>query len=43
VDATGDWHQYKTFDLGTVEISKAGEYAVIVRPAAGSDHDLMYF
>ncbi len=43
VEATGDWYQYRTFDLGTVKISEAGPYAVSVRPAAASDHNLMYF
>jgi alpha-L-fucosidase len=39
---TGDWYEYKTFDLGTVKVDKAGEYVVTVRPAAASDHNLMY-
>lgn len=43
VQATGEWYQYKSFDLGTVEITKAGEYRVSVRPAAAFDHNLMYF
>ena len=43
VEPTGDWYQYKTFDLGVVKIAKAGEYKVAIRPAAASDHYLMYF
>jgi alpha-L-fucosidase len=43
VEATGDWYEYRTFDLGSVNLSKAGEYAVSVRPATASDHNLMYF
>jgi alpha-L-fucosidase len=43
VKATGDWYEYRTFDLGSVNLSKAGEYAVSVRPATASDHNLMYF
>jgi len=43
VEPTGDWYQYKTFDLGVVKINKAGEYKVAIRPAAASDHYLMYF
>ena len=43
VGATGEGYQYKTFDLGHVEIPKAGEYAVSIRPAEDSDRYLMYF
>ena len=43
VEPTGDWFQYEKFDLGTVQISKAGEYTVNIRPAVVSDHNLMYF
>ena len=43
VEPTGDGFQYKHFDLGTVQISKAGEYTVNIRPATVSDHNLMYF
>lgn len=43
VQPTGEWYQYKTFALGTVKLSKAGEVPVIIRPAASYDHNLMYF
>jgi alpha-L-fucosidase len=43
VEPTGDWYEYKTFDLGTVKVPKAAEYIVSIRPAAASDHNLMYF
>jgi alpha-L-fucosidase len=43
VEPTGDWYQYKTFDLGRAKISQAGAYTVNIRPAAASDHNLMYF
>jgi alpha-L-fucosidase len=43
VERTGDWYSYRTFELGTVSIAKAGEYAVSIRPAADSDRNLMYF
>ena len=43
VQSTGDWYQYKSFDLGTVNIPKAGPYTLNVRPAAQSAHNLMYF
>jgi alpha-L-fucosidase len=43
VGATGEGYQYKTFDLGSVEIPKAGEYTVTIRPAEDSNQYLMYF
>lgn len=43
VEPTGDWYQYRTFDLGTLKIPKAGECTVTIRPAADSGHNLMYF
>ncbi len=43
VETTDDWYQYKTFDVGNVNLKNAGEYAVSVRPVAESDHSLMYF
>ena len=43
VAATGEGYQYKNYDLGYVDISKPGEYAVSVRPVDDSDRNLMYF
>jgi alpha-L-fucosidase len=43
VERTGDWYQYRTFDLGRLKISKVGDYTVSVRPAAATAHNLMYF
>jgi alpha-L-fucosidase len=43
VGATGEGYQYKTFDLGYVQIPKAGEYTLSIRPAEDSDQYLMYF
>lgn len=43
VVTTGEWYTYKTFEIGTVNVAKAGEYEVTIRPAAESDHYLMYF
>jgi alpha-L-fucosidase len=43
VETTGDWYQYKSFDLGAVKLARAGPYTVTIRPAAASDHYLMYF
>ena len=39
---TGEWYEYKTFELGTVNMPKVGEYVVSIWPAAASDHNLMY-
>jgi len=43
VTATGEGYRYKTFDLGYLEIPKAGQYTVSIRPAADADRYLMYF
>ena len=43
VEPTGEWYEYKTFPLGTVKLAQAGECIVSLRPAAASDHNLMYF
>jgi alpha-L-fucosidase len=43
VEPTDGWFQYRGFDLGTVSIPRAGEYTVSIRPAAESEHSLMYF
>ena len=43
VQPTGEWFQYRTFELGEVQIPTAGQYTVSIRPAAGSDRNLMYF
>jgi alpha-L-fucosidase len=43
VEETGDGYQYKTFDLGTVELAKAGPYTVQVKPAVESGRNLMFF
>jgi hypothetical protein len=43
VEPTGNWFQYKKFELGTVNIPKAGEYTVKMSPVGTYDHDLMYF
>ena len=43
VQATGEWYSYKSFEVGTVNMAKAGQYDVTIRPAADSDHYLMYF
>jgi alpha-L-fucosidase len=43
VAATGEGYQYKTFDLGYLDIPKTGQYTVSIRPEADADRYLMYF
>jgi alpha-L-fucosidase len=43
VNATGEGYAYRSFDVGSVKLAKAGEYTVTIRPAAASDQYLMYF
>ena len=42
VEATGDWYEYRDFDLGEVEIGGAGRRTVTVKPSAELGHYLMY-
>ncbi len=43
VVATGDWYQYKEFELGTVTLAERGPVKVVIRPAEAVRQDLMYF
>jgi alpha-L-fucosidase len=43
IGATGEGYEYKSFDLGYVQLRQAGEYTVSIRPAEDSDRNLMYF
>jgi alpha-L-fucosidase len=43
VEATGDWYQYKVFDLGRVTLAKSGPLKVMIRPAEAGKENLMYF
>jgi alpha-L-fucosidase len=43
VQDTGDWYDYQTFSIGTVELPEAGRYTLTIRPANSSEADLMYF
>ena len=43
VAETGEGYQYKTFDLGSIKLAKAGSYTVQIKPAAESGHNLMFF
>ena len=43
VQPTGASYEYKTVSLGTIQIEQTGPCQLVVRPAKGLDHDLMYF
>lgn len=43
VTPTGEAYHYKTFDLGDLDIRKAGSYVLEMKPAAEYGHNLMYF
>ena len=43
VQATGDWYQYKAYELGMVTLPRRGPLKVILRPAAAGKENLMYF
>jgi alpha-L-fucosidase len=36
-------YQYRTFNIGTVDLSEAAEYKLTIRPASTVGHNLMYF
>jgi hypothetical protein len=42
VQATGNWYQYSTFDIGTITFPKAGQYKLELKPAESYNHYLMY-
>jgi alpha-L-fucosidase len=42
VQPTGDWYQYKTFDIGVIAFPKAGQYKLQLKPVQSYSHDLMY-
>jgi alpha-L-fucosidase len=39
---TGDWYQYRSFDVGSIELPAAGEYELTIRPESVYQHYLMY-
>jgi alpha-L-fucosidase len=43
VQTTGDWYQYRTFDLGTVTLQPKGLLAVSMHPTEAGRENLMYF
>jgi alpha-L-fucosidase len=36
-------YHYQAFNIGTVDLSEAGEYKLTIRPASALGHNLMYF
>ena len=42
VEATGDWYQYRDFQLGTVILAKTGPLKVAIRPAEAGREPLMF-
>ena len=43
VEDTGDWYEYREFDIGAFDVAEAGEHTLTIRPETASDHYLMYF
>jgi alpha-L-fucosidase len=43
VEDTGEDFNYKTFDLGTISLPRAGPITVRIQPAESYEHDLMQF
>ena len=43
VQGTGDWYEYKSSEIGAIELPEPGRYEVTIRPAAAAEEDLMYF
>ncbi len=43
VAATGDWYEYKSFDVGLVTLPKKGALRVAIHPAEAGKDNLMYF
>jgi alpha-L-fucosidase len=42
VHPTGDWYVYRSFDVGAVSFSKAGEFTVTLRPSQPLAHNLIH-
>ncbi len=42
-ESTGDWYDYKIFNIGKFQFDKPGNYTLTVRPKSGMEHYLMYF
>ena len=43
VENTGDWYEYKTFTIGTVNLRNTGTGTLIISPDEYSKNSLMYF
>ena len=43
VVATGEAYHYQEFDLGTLNLAKAGRYVLELKPASEYGHNLMFF
>jgi len=43
VEATGDWYEYKTFPLGSIELPRKGAQTIEIHPQSEVPADLMYF
>jgi len=42
-ESTGDWYDYKIFNIGKTQFDKPGKYTLTIKPKASMDHYLMYF
>jgi len=43
VKYTGDWYEYKTFRIGTVNLKDSEKYTLTIKPESSSKDYLMYF
>jgi alpha-L-fucosidase len=43
VENTGDWYEYKTFKIGTINLQDSGKYIIMIKPKSSSKNYLMYF
>ena len=43
VQATGDWYDYKSMTIGTIDIQEPGHHQVTIRPESQENDYLMYF
>jgi alpha-L-fucosidase len=42
VEHTGDWYEYKTFEIGTIDLPEPGRYTIQICPASPTVGDMMY-
>lgn len=43
VQATGAWYDYRTFDIGTFQVTAPGDQVIVIHPETSLEHFLMYF